>query len=114
MLRREWLEEAVEQKQYHWNAPVDLPDKPLKELTAEIRREKKDDKGNSSYEWYRPGNARNELWDLSVYAHAGAEILAWNICVGHFELDTIDWPRFWDYAAEAGSDGLFGRLPPEV
>ena len=97
VLRREWVEEAGEQGTYHFNAPVDTTDKQLKELTVETRREKKDDKGGVTYFWHRPGNARNELWDLLVYAHAAVEVVAWNICVGHFELDTVDWPRFWDF-----------------
>lgn len=97
VLRREWVEEAGEQGTYHFNAPVDTTDKQLKELTVETRKEKKDDKGGVTYFWYRPGNARNELWDLLVYAHAAVEVAAWNICVGHFELETVDWPRFWDF-----------------
>ena len=87
VLRREWEEGAGEQKKYHFNAPIDISDKQLKELTVETRRERKDDdKGNVSYFWYRPGNARNELWDLLGYGHAAVEILAWAICIQHFEL----------------------------
>lgn len=97
VLRREWSEDAGEQKRYHFNAPVDLTDKQLKELTVETRREKLDDNGNKTYYWHRPGNARNELWDLLGYGHAAVEILAWAICIQHFELETIDWPQFWDY-----------------
>lgn len=97
VLRREWVEESGEQKPFHFNAPVDMSDKQLKELTVETRREKLDDKGNTTYEWHRPGNARNELWDLLGYGHAAVEILAWAICIQHFELDNIDWPKFWDY-----------------
>ena len=63
----------------------------------ETRREKQDENGNVSYHWHRPGNARNELWDLLVYGHAAVEILAWSICIQHFELDNIDWIAFWDY-----------------
>jgi phage terminase large subunit GpA-like protein len=74
-----------------------MTDRQLKELTVETRREKKDDRGNTTYFWHRPGNAQNELWDLLVYGHAAVEILAWQICVRHFELETVDWPRFWDY-----------------
>lgn len=97
VLRREWLEDSGPQKAYHFNAPVDISDKQLKELTVETRREKLDDKGNTTYFWYRPGNARNELWDLFVYGSAAVEVLAWNICINHFELETIDWDRFWEY-----------------
>ena len=97
VLRREWEEGAGPQNKYHFNAPVDITDKQLKELTVETRRESKDEKGIVTYFWHRPGNARNELWDLLVYGHAAVEILAWAICIQHFELDTIDWPKFWDY-----------------
>lgn len=96
-LRREWTEEAGEQNAYQFNAPVDIGDKQLKELTVETRREKTDDRGTTVYYWHRPGNAPNELWDLLNYGHAAVEILAWSVCVGHFELDTIEWGRFWEY-----------------
>ena len=98
VLRREWVPEMGMQKAYHFNAPYNATDKQLKELTVESRRKKTDDRGVVSYYWYRPGNAPNELWDLSVYAYAAVEILAYNICIKHFQLDTIDWEQFWDYA----------------
>ena len=97
VLRREWVEDSGLQKPYHFNAPIDLPDAALKELTVETRREQIDANGNSTYVWYRPGNARNELWDLLGYGHAAVEIMAWSICIKTFELETIDWPKFWDY-----------------
>ena len=97
VLRREWSEEAGEQPRYHFNAPVDLSDKQLKELTKETRREKTDDKGNISYYWHRPGNAPNELWDLLVYGHAAVEVLATAICIQQFGLPSVDWPQFWNY-----------------
>ena len=97
VLRREWVEESGQQKTYHFNAPVDTTDKQLKELTVESRREKVDPAGAVSYFWYRPGNARNELWDLINYGHAAVEVLAWSICIQHFELEKVDWARFWDY-----------------
>lgn len=97
VLRRYWSEEDGPQKVYHFNAPVDITDKQLKELTVETRVKKTDDRGKESYEWHRPSGARNELWDLLVYGYAAAEILAWGICIQHFELDTVEWPRFWDY-----------------
>mgnify|MGYP003668998200 CR=1 FL=1 len=97
VLRREWLEETGPQNAYHFNAPIDIPDKHLKELTVEIRQKKTDANGHESYVWHRPGNARNELWDLLGYCHAGVEILAWAVCIQHFKLETIDWPKFWEY-----------------
>lgn len=109
VLRREWLEEAGDQGTYHFNAPVDITDKQLKELTVETRREKRDERGGVTYEWYRPGNARNELWDLVVYGHASVEIFAWKVCIQHFELETIDWKQFWDFAESADNAALFAR-----
>lgn len=97
ILRREWVEASGDQKPYHFNAPLDVTKEQLTELTVERRVEKKDERGNSTYAWIRRGNAKNELWDLLVYGHAAVEILAWSICIQHFELDTIDWPRFWDF-----------------
>jgi phage terminase large subunit GpA-like protein len=100
VLRRDWVEDAGDQGKYHFNAPVDILDKHLKELTVETRRKKVDENGGVTYFWHRPGNARNELWDLLVYGHAGVEILAWMICIQHFELKTIEWPKFWDFMEE--------------
>ena len=97
VLRREWTEDAGIQKPYHLNAPIDIPDKALKELTVETRRERTDPNGHTSYYWHRPGNARNELWDLLVYGHAAVEVIAWSICIQYFKLKTVDWDKFWDY-----------------
>lgn len=111
VLRREWLPEAGLQGAYHFNAPVDIRDKQLKELTVEYRRKRLDTTtGIESYFWYRPGNARNELWDLLVYGHASVEIIAWNIAIGHFELKNIDWDRFWQFAEE--NPEVFARTDP--
>jgi len=97
VLRRQWYEESGEQKQYHFNAPVDITDKQLKELTVETRRKKTDDKGQDTYFWHRPGGAQNELWDLLVYGSAAVEMLAWAICIKHFELEKVDYDQFWEY-----------------
>lgn len=110
VLRREWVEEAGLQKRYHFNAPVDIGDKPLKELTVEYRREEVDASGVTVYKWHRPGNAPNELWDLMVYGHCNVEVIAWDICVNHFELETVDWAAFWEFAAAPENDELFGRV----
>lgn len=110
VLRREWNEEQGDQSPYHFNAPVDITDKQLKELTVETRKEKTDDKGNVSYFWHRPGNAPNELFDLLGYGHASVEIKAWSICIQHFEMDTIKWPEFWDFVEDDTNGALFGRI----
>lgn len=96
VLRRDWTPEYGEQREYHFNAPMDCTDKQLRELTVEVKREKIDDKsGLKIYEWHRPGNVANELWDLLVYAHAMVEIYAWIICTQHYNLETVDWDQFW-------------------
>lgn len=97
VLRRDWMEVKGDQQAYHFNAPLDATDKQLKELTVETRRERRDDKGYVDYYWFRPAKVPNELWDLLVYGHAAVEILAYNICIQHFELDKIDWDQFWSY-----------------
>lgn len=99
-LRREWMEDAGQQAAFHFNAPVDTPDRALQELTVETRREKVDERGGVTYYWHRPGNARNELWDLLCYGHAAIDVLAWGICIQHFQLETIDWDQFWIYLEE--------------
>ena len=109
VLRRSWIEEKGVQSIYHFNAPVDMTDKQLKELTVESRREKVDPNGNTSYYWHRPGNAPNELWDLFGYGHAAVEIFAWMICIQNFELKTIDWDEFWKFAEDEANNELFAR-----
>lgn len=112
VLRREWMEEAGVQPAHHFNAPVDASDKQIKELTAETRREVTDTKGNKSYEWYRPGNIPNEWFDLLGYGYANVEVFAWDICTKRFQLETVDWDRFWDFAALPENDEIFARLAP--
>ncbi len=107
VLRRDWDKALGEQKPYHFNAPVDITDKQLKELTVESRRKKDDGRGGVSYYWHRPSGAKNELWDLLIYAHAAVEIFALTLCRDGFGLETIDWGQFWDYAVE--HPGQFAR-----
>lgn len=109
ILRRDWTETAGVQKMHHFNAPVDITDKQLKELTVETRRERKDDRGGSVYQWHRKGNAPNELWDLLGYGYAAVEILAWHICIQHFEQEAVDWPEYWDFVDAEENDAVFGR-----
>ena len=97
VLRREWVEAAGEQNKYHFNAPVNISDKQLKELTIEKRVEKVDERGNKSHSWYRPNGVDNELWDLLVYGSAAVEMVSYSICIEHFELEDTDWAKFWDY-----------------
>lgn len=97
VLRRDWVEAKGDQKAYHFNAPLNISDKQLKELTVETRRERRDDRGYVDYYWFRPAKVPNELWDLLGYGHAAVEIIAYNICIQHFELEKIDWDQFWNY-----------------
>ena len=98
VLRRPWETSEGIQPIYYFNAPLDIPDRYLKELTVETRRKKEDTvRGITSYYWYRPSKVANELWDLLVYAHAAVDIIAWNICIQQFELDNVDWNTFWNY-----------------
>lgn len=110
VLRRQWDEQQGEQKSYHFNAPIDLTDKQLKELTVETRKKKVDERGNVTYYWHRPSGARNELWDLLGYGHANVEIIAWDICTRQFELETVEWLQFWEYCAAEDNDAQFGRV----
>jgi len=97
VLRREWHEVDGIQRPYHFNAPMDLTDKAIKELTAEYLKEVEDTRGNISYIWFRPSGKENELWDLLVYGNCAVEVLAKKICIDHFGMDNIDWVKFWDY-----------------
>lgn len=95
VLKREWKPEIGSQRQYTFNAPLDSTDEEMKELTREWKRKKVAPNGSISWYWHRPQGAENELWDLMVYGHASVEILAWSICIQHFEEESVDWPRFW-------------------
>lgn len=100
VLRREWIPEDGPQKTYHFNVPYDCTKAQLKELTVEVREERVDDKGNVSYPWTRPSGADNTMFDLLQYLCAGVDIVAWLICVQHFEFENINWPVFWDHIQE--------------
>lgn len=95
VLRREWGEHAGQQDRYHFNAPADVSDASLKELTVENRREEVNEKGETRMVWYRP-NARNELWDLLVYGHASVDMLAWDMCCTQMGLEVVDMDAFWE------------------
>lgn len=97
VLRREWSPESGDQRKFHFNAPSDITQKELKELTAEKKVKSLDNKGNESFSWHRPSGAKNELWDLLVYGHAAVDIIAYNICVVQHEKDDVVWPEFWQY-----------------
>lgn len=97
VLRREWSKDHGKQGPYTFNAPIDITDKELTELTVEMLRSKQEPNGSLTYYWHRPHGVENELWDLLVYAHAGFEIIAWSIWIRAFEAETIDWEEYWAY-----------------
>lgn len=91
-LRREWDGISI-QPAGHFNAPVDVTEAQLKELTVETKVPKPGtDRG---YEWKRPSGAPNELWDLLVYNRAGLDMIAENVCRGQLGMDAVDWGEFW-------------------
>jgi phage terminase large subunit GpA-like protein len=97
-LKRGWDEQQDIQPEGHFNAPSDITDKQLKELTAETKVEKIDPRTGqrTGFEWRRPSGAANELWDLLVYSNAALDIVAWNVCVGQMEMKAVDWRAFYD------------------
>ena len=108
VLKREWSGVGVIQPRHHFNAPSNITDKELAELVAEFREKKVDPQGKVYYEWHRKG--ANELWDLLGYAYACSEIIAYDICRQHFNLDTVDWAQFWEFASASDNAALFGRV----
>lgn len=114
VLRQDWHpDEATQEPQpwYGFNAPADLTDDQMLELSAEYLREETDAQtGQTKRVWFRPSGKANELWDLANYGHANVEILAWLICTRAFELPTVEWPDFWQYAANDENNDRFARI----
>lgn len=96
-LKRSWDGEGT-QPAPALNTPVDASDDQLRELTVEVRRERKERLTGRvvGYEWHRPSGAANELWDLLIYAQAALEMVAWELCRRHFGLEVVEWSRFWE------------------
>ncbi len=86
------------QPEGHFNAPGDVRDDQLKELTVEVKREKieKVTGKRLGFEWHRPSGSANELWDCLVYSNAALDILAHSICVQYWELESVNWDAFYD------------------
>ncbi len=109
-LKRDW-DRTGHMPRNNFSFPDDLPDKMLKELTVEYKREKRDPSSGKLLGtfWFRPGNARQELWDLLVYNTAALELVALDVCEQSLGLDYLDWGAFWEHA----EDGAFwDPLPP--
>lgn len=103
-LRREWDQVSI-QPEGHFNAPIDIRDDQLKELTVETKRERKNAQGISvGFEWHRPSGAKNELWDCLVYCSAALQIIADDVCINQLGLEAVNWSEFY---ALAESSALF-------
>ena len=90
------------QPKNHANFPADFNEKFFRELTKEYKREVKNAEGTiKSFEWYRPGNADNHSWDITIYNVAAREIIAADTCEKVIGLvDGVDWPVFNRFVAE--------------
>lgn len=100
-LKREWSG-IGHMPRNNWSAPSDMTDKELKELTVEYKREKRDPSSGKllgTY-WHRPGNARQELWDLLIYNTAALEVVAFDVCEQRLGLEYLSWDGFWDEAEQ--------------
>ena len=106
-LKHDWPGNRM-QPERHFNAPIDITDDELKELTVETKRKKinKQTGKLEGFYWHRPSHSRNELWDLMVYAYFVLDLLAHNICPpdeknGEY---LVNWDDFYDMCE---SEGLF-------
>jgi phage terminase large subunit GpA-like protein len=95
-LRRAWDGQGQQPGPF-FNAPIDVTDEQLKELTRETKVEKVDrtTRQRVGWMWHRPSGAANELWDLLVYNSASLDILAYRVSLELGE-KTTNWPAFWD------------------
>ncbi len=95
-LRRSWDGVGV-QPAGHFNAPMDVEEKQLKELTVEVKRERIERATGKRLgaEWHRPQHSANELWDLLVYSAAAVDMMALNISK-MAGLESTNWKVFWD------------------
>lgn len=100
-LRRSWDEQGP-QPAGHFNAPDNITDAQLRELTVETKGEKIDRTTGQriGWEWRRPSGSANELWDDLVYASAGLDIIAWDACRNVLGLEFVNWPAFFDYCEQ--------------
>ena len=98
-LRREW-DGINRQPQSHFNAPYNLSDARIKELTVETRRRKINKETNKpeGWAWHRPSGAKNELWDLLMYNSAALDMIAYDEMVTTRENEDVDWNAFFDSA----------------
>lgn len=105
-LRRGWSGDGIQPSPF-LNAPADLTDKQIKELTVEKRvAMKRQTTGEILYySWHRPNGVDNELWDLLVYANAAHDILATAFCreeLGVEDVSEEHVKEFWDVCEQHG------------
>lgn len=99
-LKRDWDGQSL-QPLGHFNAPLDVSEDQLRELTVETKRPRaaKATGRENGFAWHRTAHAPNELWDLLVYASAALELLAANFSQeARFEF--TNWPLFYKTCAE--------------
>ena len=110
-LRTNWSGQGA-QPERHFNAPLNITDKELKELTVEVKREKINTKtkAREGWYWHRPNGTRNELWDLLVYAYFAYDYLAFTICPPDEKKDifSVDWNTFYKVCESE----VFSTSPP--
>lgn len=101
-LRRSDWDGLSLQPEGHFNAPIDITDKQLRELTVETKvvRIDKETGQRIGYVWQRPSGSANELWDCLVYANAALDMLAMDYCVNQLDLEFVNWIAFYDRLAQ--------------
>lgn len=106
-LRKHWHGDGV-QPEVFFNAPGNLKDKELKELTVETKVIVTDDKTGKvkGHIWKRPQHSDNELWDTLMYANGAHDILAKEFC-DSLGLDRVDFELFWTACEESPSPLFF-------
>lgn len=101
-LRRGWdtLSAAI-QPEGHFNAPGNVDDKQLRELTVETKREKLEQSTGKriGYVWHRPSGAANELWDLLIYNNLALDLIAWDWSQSQ-KFEFTNWVGFFDFCAQ--------------
>lgn len=94
-LRRQWSPPS-RQSSWTFNAPSNLSDRALQELTREERKEKKDAATGKQLGWQWVRSGRNELWDCLVYGTAALEILGLNLCqLAEGDDAPLSWEAVW-------------------
>lgn len=91
-LKQEWDGLGLQPETF-FNAPVDVDDRQLKELTAETKELPKDSK-DGVLQWRRRGE--NALWDLLVYANFAHDLIAHTYQVTQLGRKVVDLEEFWE------------------